>query len=189
MAAEYTEPSMRLPLSTVSYGPLVTAWCLCEYRNHPDGCPNYGDKDWCPPQAHEFPSGVDISNYNVIRGHNDEMFLLRLKPGMEPTMWLFIRRFDLKGWVKKLRDANPKMSDRQARIPYLYNDRVYRQIYADAESYRWTLGKPTILLRRPEANGVNLFGTSRSNGGPQLQKNPVDDAHFMAILAETSHLL
>ena len=176
--------AMRLPLSIISYGPLVTSWCYLEYPNHPDGCPNYCDKDWCPPKVAEFPAGADVSSYNVIRGHNDEMFLLKLKTDMEPTMWLFIRHFNLKAWVKKLRDKHPKMSDAQARIPYLYHDRVYTQIYADAERFRWTLGCPTILLRRPEANGVNLFATSRVNGGPQLEKNPQDDVYFMGILAE-----
>ena len=184
MASEMIGQAMRLPLSTISYGPLVRSWCYLEYPNHPEGCQNYLEKDWCPPKVEEFPAGADISNYNLIRGHDDEMFLLRLKPGLEPTMWLFIRHFDLAGWVKKLRDAHPRMSDAQARIPYLYHDRVYNRIYADAEAFRWGLGKPAILLRRPEANGVNLFATSRVNGGPQPEKNPQVDAYFMAILAE-----
>ena len=175
---------MRYPISIISYGPLVTSWCLCEYPNHPDGCGNYYDKDWCPPKAPLFPEGLDTSSYDITHGHNYEMFLMKLKPGMEPTMWLFVQHFDLKGWVKKLRAANPSMSDAQARIPYLYNNRVYRQVYAEAKAFRWTMGKPTILLRRPEANGVNLFATSRVNGGPQCKKNPRDDAYFMAILAE-----
>ena len=176
--------AMRLPISTISYGLTVRNWCFLEYPNHPDGCQNYLDKDWCPPKVAEFPAGIDISSYDETHGHNYEMSLLRLKPGLEPTMWLFIRHFDLQGWVKGLRKEHPQMSDNQARIPYLYNDKVYRQIYADAEAYRWVVGRPTILLRRPEANGVNLFATCRVNGGPQLEKNPRNDTYFMAILGE-----
>jgi len=176
--------AIQLPLSIVSYGPLVTSWCYLEYPNHPDGCPNYLEKDWCPPTVAEFPTGADVSNYDMIRGHNDEMFLLKLKPDMAPTMWLFIRHFNLKDWVKRLRDEHSFMSDAQARVPYLYHDRVYNRIYADAESFKWSLGRPAILYRRPEANGVNLFATSRVNGGPQPKKNPQDDVYLMAILAE-----
>ncbi|KKN47911.1 hypothetical protein LCGC14_0658100 [marine sediment metagenome] len=183
-AEEMIGQAMQLPLSTISYGPLVTSWCCWEYPNHPNGCQNFYDKEWCPPKVEEFPAGVDVSNYNLTRGHNDEMFLLRLKPGLEPTMWLFIRHFNLKGWVKGLRKEHPQMSDNQARIPYLYNDKVYSQIYADAEAYRWGVSRPTILLRRPEANGVNLFATCRVNGGPQLERNPRNDVYFMAILGE-----
>ena len=176
--------AMRRPIYTISYGLTVRNWCGLEYPNHPDGCQNYFDKDWCPPKVKEFPAGADISSYNLIRGYNDEMFLLRLKPWLTPTMWLFIRHFNLKGWVKGLREEHPKMSDAQARIPYLYHDRVYSRVYADAEAFKWTIGCPAILLKRPEANGVNLFATSRVNGGPQLEKNPRDDVYLMAILAE-----
>ena len=86
MAAGMIGRAMRLPLSTISYGLTVRNWCCLEYPNHPDGCQNYLDKDWCPPKVKEFPAGADVSSYNLIRGHNDEMFLLRLKPGLSPTM-------------------------------------------------------------------------------------------------------
>lgn len=174
---------MRLPLSIVSYGPSVTNWCCLPYPNHPDGCGNYLDKDWCPPAAPLFPHGLDISNYDTIRGHNDEMFLLKLKNNKEPTMWLFIRKFDLGSFARNLQEKHPSRSDKQARIPYLWHTKIYEKVYAEAQEYRWKVNKPTILLKRPEANGVNLFATCRVNGGPQLEKNPQETVYMMAILA------
>lgn len=176
---------MRLPLSIVSYGPLVRTWCGLEYPGHPEGCTNYLEKDWCPEQASEFPVNFDTSHYQLIRGHNDEMFLLRLKKGQVPTMWLFIEEFDLKAFVKGLRKKHDHLSDAQARIPYLWHTKVYNRVYARCQKFRWTIGQPTDLLKRPEANGVNLFATCRANGGPQLEKNPRDTVYMMAMVGIT----
>ncbi len=176
---------MRIPLSTISYGPLVQTWCLCEYPNHPDGCGNYLEKDWCPPQVPVFPTMVDISSYKIIRGHNQEMFTLRLRPGELPSMWLFYKSFDLEEWARKLQELHPSRSDAQARIPYLWQKKTYDAVYAEAEYFRWTLEKPSTLIRRPEANGVNLFATCRVNGGPQLERNPRDIVYLMAMVGLT----
>ena len=176
---------MMFPLSIISYGPLVREWCKLEYPRHPEGCPNENDKFWCPPKVQVFPEMVNTERYNIIRGHNGQMFLMRLKPGEEPSMWLFVKRFDLGAWVKKFLEKNPGRSDAQARIPYLWHTKIYRTLYADAELFRWTLESPSILIMRPEANGVNLFATCRVNGGPQLEKNPRDIVYFLAIVGLT----
>lgn len=148
------------------------------------GCPNYDDKEWCPPRISAFPGKIDTSNYETFEGYNAEMFLLRLKKGMRPTMWLFVKRFNLKGFADNLQAKNPGLSDAQARIPYLWHGKIYKEIYTVAEKFRWTVDKPTILLKRPEANGVNLFATCRVNGGPQLKKNPRDIVYLMAMVCE-----
>lgn len=174
----------RIPLAIISYGPLVREWCKLEYPNHTEGCQNEGDKNWCPPKVQAFPEMVSTERYNIIRGHSGEMFLLKLKPGELPTMWLFLRRFDLKAYAEALQKRHPSRTDAQARIPYLWHGKVYDAVYADAERFRWYLKNPSVLIRRPEANGVNLFATCRVNGGPQLEKNPQDIVYLMAMVCE-----
>ena len=68
------------------------------------------------------------------------------------------------------------------RDSYLWQDKIYKKVYAEAMAFSWTLGRPAQLLKRPEANGVNLFSTSRLNGGPLLESNPQQRLYLMAIL-------
>lgn len=178
-----------IALRIISYGPLVCLWCLKSYPRHPDGCGNYCDKSWCPPQAPVFPDMFDVSNYNIIEGgysHGDanRMHLLKLKPGEDPTLWLVIEPFNLGEWVRKLRAKTPSMSDAQARIPYLYQDRVRRRLEAKTQSYRWVRSFPMEILMRPEANGVNLFATLRVNSGFQLEKNPMEMVYFISMIGK-----
>lgn len=187
---DYTSGIIGEPvaLRIISYGPLVRLWCLKPYPRHPDGCGNHCDKSWCPPQAPIFPEMFDVSNYSVIggeqRGKGRYMRLLKLRHGEDPTLWLFIEPFNLGEWVRGLRKRNPNMSDAQARIPYLYQDRVRKKLEAKTNSFRW--GKPYSMeiLMRPEANGVNLFATLRVNTGFQLERNPKEMVYFISMIGK-----
>jgi len=172
-----------IPLKTISYGPLVSAWCLCTYPNHQDGCKWYLGRESCPPQAPEFPTMYDTSNYYTITGHNAEMFMLRLKPGREPTIWFGVREFNLGQWVKTQKEKHPHRSDKQIRIPYLWQPKQEKKLAAEMQIERWTRSYPTEVLIRPEANLVNIFGTMRAHGHP-LEKNPKDRIQLVAMIGK-----
>lgn len=174
---------MKIPLSKIVFGSFFTSWCVCAYPNHPDGCGNYLKKKWCPPFAHLFPCRLSTRNYEYTL-YDEGLDILKLREGEEPTMWLFYTEFDLGEWARNLQKEHPWLSDRQVRIPYLWQDKVYSTLYSEANLYQWTVSKPCQLLKRPEANGVNLFSTSRINGGPVLEKNPQEKVYMMAILGE-----
>lgn len=177
-----------IPLHTVSYGPLVSLWCLWEYPRHPDGCVNYHKKLECPPYARQFPEMFNVENYEIIEGHNGEMFLLKLKSGCEPTLWLIYEVFDMKAWIKKLQVDNPALSEAQCRIPYLWQPKVEDCLEARIQRLRWDKPYPIDFLLRPEANEVNLFGTWGANatqyGLPRLEKNPVDKIYLLAMFGK-----
>ena len=171
---------MKIPLTKIVHGSLVTSWCCWEYPSHPDGCGNYLDKKWCPPQAPMFPNILDVSNYKS-KDYGD-MTITELREDKDPTMWLFYKEFNIGEWVNGFLEAHPSRSEKQARIPYLWQDKVYKQVYSEAMAFSWTLGKPSQLLERPEATGVNLFSTIRVNGGPVLKRNPKQKLYLMCIL-------
>lgn len=180
--------SEAIPLKTVSYGPLVTSWCCWEYPRHPNGCGNYADKEDCPPYALLFPSMFDVSNYEIIEGHGGEMFLLKLKRGREPTLWLAYELFDMRAWIEKLQKDNDKISEAQCRIPYLWQPKAEKRLETKIQSFRWGKPFPTDYLLRPEANGVNLFGTWNANakpyGHPPMDKNPEDEIRLLGMLGK-----
>lgn len=127
-----------------------------------------------------FPDLIDISSYK-FRDYG-EMTIMKLRKGKDPTMWLFYQEFDIGKWVEEFLEKHPTRTEKQARIPYLWQRKIYDKVYAEANAFSWTLGKPAQLLKRPEANGVNLFSTCRVNGGPILESNPQKKIYLMAIL-------
>ena len=127
-----------------------------------------------------FPCLFDVSNYR-IKEYGD-MAIMELKEGESPTMWLFYEEFNIGKWVDDFLEKHPTRSVKQARIPYLWQGKIYKKVYAEANAYKWALGRPSQLLERPEANGVNLFSTCRVNGGPVLERNPEKKLYLMGLL-------
>jgi hypothetical protein len=119
----------------------------------------------------------DVSGYEVVNPdvlNDNPMYLMRLKPGREPTLWFILEPFDLEKWSKELRDKNPhyKMSKAQSRISYLWQPKLEERVVAEANLFKWR--NPSIrfdVLPRPEANEVNIFSTCKLHE-IYLEKNP-----------------
>ncbi len=58
----------------------ISANCLKPYHGHPDGCPNYGRKKGCPPEAPLFSDFFDIAKpvYAIVN-------VIILKSDIEPS--------------------------------------------------------------------------------------------------------
>ncbi len=182
---------ITLPLEAVVYGPRVSLWCLCSYPRHPDGCNNYGRKEICPPKVRVFPSMFDVSGYEVVNPDilvDNPMYLMRLMPGREPTLWFILETFDLEKWSEDLRAKNPhyKMSDAQTRIPYLWQPSLEKRVVAEANLFKWR--NPSIrfdVLPRPEANEVNIFSTCAIHG-VKLERNPQKTVYQVVMIGKTN---
>ncbi len=131
----------------------------------------------------------DVSGYEVVNPdvlNDNPMYLMRLKPGRQPTLWFILEEFDLEKWSEDLRAKNPhyKMSDAQTRIPFLWQRSLEKRVIAEANLFKWN--NPTIrfdVLPRPEANEVNIFSTCRIHG-INLQKNPIKTVYQVVMIGK-----
>jgi len=138
--------------------PTVRGLCTRAYPGHPRGCPNFGSKPGCPPQA---PLLADVLMLDM------PVF----------AVW---NVFDLAGHVERLRAKHPTWSNRQL-VCCLYWQPMARI------ALRWEIRQlirgPYRLLRVvtcPEAMGVNVTETMRAVG-VELEWPPVKRAVQVAL--------
>lgn len=70
----------------------VRGLCVRQYSGHPKGCPNFGKKTRCPPQAPHVGEVFDLSQ----------------------PVYAIWNVFDFGGHVARMKDKHPQWSDRQA---------------------------------------------------------------------------
>lgn len=140
----------------------VRGLCCKPYPGHARGCPNFGTKAGCPPQAPLIEAVLDLSRpvtavYNV---------------------------FDLAGHREWMRGLHPDWSPRQLDC-CLYWQMGARKRLRD-EIVKWTMESPferlaMIAVETPEACGVNLTETMRSAG--IVLEWPPDRVAYQIVLA------
>jgi len=131
-------------------------WCKMSYPNHPKGCPNYGQRDACPPQA-------PIWN-NVMQ-----------KPYI-----LVAVNFNLQEWANKMKEKHSNWSDRQCRCCLYWQGKV-RKILKEECKKIISKNSKLVVSYCPEAMGVHVFETCYKVG-IKLHKNPQDIVWKIAIL-------
>ncbi len=114
-------------------------WCTLPYPDHPDGCPNYGSKEGCPPDT---PFVFDILQ--------------------EPFRLVGVR-FDINKHMRRMKDRHPEWSDRKARCVLYWQNSVDKALREKAEKVASSFEDSKILMK-PEAYGVSLFKTCRDAG-------------------------
>ncbi|MBA7693079.1 hypothetical protein ES703_101654 [subsurface metagenome] len=133
-------------------------WCRLPYPDHPRGCPNYGRKSGCPPQAPLVENYFDVSK--------DHYFV--------------VVQFDLDSHVSKMKENHPLWSDRQARCVLYWQSTVNKQLREECQFYtRQRNGFVYNLC--PEAMGVNVIETCKAIGLP-IKARPVDTVFKVAML-------
>lgn len=147
---------MIIPLKRVIFGDYVRQWCKLPYPNHPNGCPMYDTRFSCPPYASKF----------------DEL--------VEPPYYLVIQEFDLEAQEKRMKERHPEWSKKMCRNCRYWQNSLMKRIIAEAQAYLWKFPQG-IILKRPEANGVNLFATCRLHG-IKLEVNPQKIVKKMVII-------
>lgn len=117
--------------------------CIRKYHGHPKGCPNYGKKDVCPPNAPMFDQVFDLS-----------------KP-----IYLIYSIFDIGAHAEKMRKKHPDWTEIQqynllywqgtARKELKKNIKDFKALYEDMGYY---------VVLSPDAMGVNVNDTLKKIG-------------------------
>ena len=132
-------------------------WCKLPYPNHPLGCPNFGKRETCPPDAPLVENFFDFT-----RG-----------------LYLIIVKFDLEAHVLKMRREHQWWSDRQARCCLYWQARVNKSLANECELFRWA--HPDMLTTQcPEAMGVNVIATAQLAGIP-ISVKPLKVVYKVAL--------
>jgi predicted metal-binding protein len=129
-------------------------WCKLPYPDHPNGCPNYGKRLICPPQAPLFEDVI------------------------VPPFKLVAVRFDLEKWVNDMKEKHPNWSDRQARCCLYWQGMVRKHLREACEKI---VVDTEEILYVPEAMGVNVFQTC-AEVGIKLERNPRKFVWKIAII-------
>lgn len=119
------------------------SWCVLPYKNHKNGCPNYGKKPDCPPVVPMFDQVFDLT-----------------KP-----IYAIFSTYDLLAHTEKMKQKHPAWTETQ-RLNVLYWQGVARKklkeniekfnLHYKAQGYYSTMS--------PEAMGVNVTQTLANAG-------------------------
>ena len=136
--------------------PAVRKLCTSAYPGHPRGCPNFGEKEGCPPQALMIDKLFDLSK----------------------RVWAFWVDFDLSAHRKKMRKKHPTWSRRQLNCCLYWQGTVNKKL-------RETVGQRLLATNRviycPEACGVNVTATMETIG-VILEWPPVNIVRKIALV-------
>lgn len=156
------------PLQSVVMDLRAREWCKLPYGelphektekvkySHPKGCPNYGKKKGCPPQAPLFTEVV------------------------EPPFLLVAVKFDLGAWARRMKDKYPDWSDKQARCCLYWQGKVRKKLREACVRIALDFDH-NMILYNPEAMGVHVFATCHAVG-LTLERNPQNIVYKIAII-------
>lgn len=132
-------------------------WCLLPYPNHPNGCPNYGRKWYCPPNAPLIDTW--LGSYKEAK--------------------LICIEFNLKEHMEEMLRRHPHWSSRQARCLLYWQPRVNR----DLEGATWYFAPNRLdgITYCPEAMGLNVIATAQAVGLP-IKTKPTDIIYKISLV-------
>lgn len=134
--------------------------CLAPYPGHPNGCPNYGRKDGCPPQSPRYWETLDT----------------------DKGIYVIFNAFDIGAHIKQMLERHPKWSDRQARYCLYWQGTARKQLRE--KIWRFSQEHPGLaIVNCPEAQGVDVTPTM-AGVGVELEWPPRKIA-YQIVLAGT----
>lgn len=132
--------------------------CVRRYPGHPRGCPNFGKKPTCPPQAPMIADVIDL----------------------ERPVFAIWNRFDLAGHVRRMKERHPDWSKRQAVCCLYWQPRARKELRQRVVAFL-RAHRGTRVVFTPEAMGVNVTATMRQ-AGVQLEWPPRSIAYQVALV-------
>lgn len=133
-------------------------WCKLSYPGHKNGCPNYGERETCPPKIKTIYECFDLSKQH----------------------WLAVVSFDLAAHVERLKEIHPDWSERQLFCCLYWQGSVRKQLKELCEDF--VKNKSEICFSNcPEAMGINVF-TTLSKFDVKLTKNPKNIVYKVALI-------
>ena len=129
-----------------NYDDCLSPRCMCikPYKNHKDGCPNFGKLPTCPPNIPcMYDQVFDISNVYAI-----------------------VTKFDLTKYFKERRENRPDLAEGQIRNLRVWQPKAVKENdYAIAEFYRENPDKNDFISSRLlECMGVDVINTMKEVG-------------------------
>jgi len=144
---------------TPVYEPRVRGLCARAYPLHPKGCPRFGKKPGCPPDAPQLAEAFDLSR----------------------PCFAIITVFDFAGHVARMRAAHPDWSERQVTCCLYWQPGARKAL--DAEIAAFVVEHPDMQVNRcPEALGVNVTATL-AGAGVELEWPPTTRTVQVALAA------
>jgi len=128
--------TVLIKLDRIDYTEKAREWCKLPYPDHPKGCPAYGRRKDCPPNAPRFHERFD------------------------PPFYLVAVRFDLAEHAKKMRVKHPDWSEKQARCLLYWQRQVDKQLKKECLKLLDKLPASFDYTMKPEAMGVNVITTA-----------------------------
>jgi hypothetical protein len=139
--------------------PTVRGLCARPYPGHPKGCPNFNERNTCPPRAKLVGEVIDLS---------------------KPTFVIW-NRFDMADHTARLKIKHPDWTDRQLRCCYYWQGGARKKLGMEMAYFLGTRSPEHFYLSTcPEAMGVNVTATMAALG-IELEWPPVRWAYQVAI--------
>ena len=149
------------------FQPSVRNLCFRPYQNHPNGCPNYGKRCTCPPDAELLP--------NVFNCVED--------------VWFLWAEFDIGAHMRRLQVAHPLWSKRQLACCLYWQGTVRKFLRQEEEKWveGYKMNHPRVADRLlisecPEAMGVNVTATMQEYAGVKLEWPPKHITRMVHIM-------
>lgn len=124
-------------------------WCNLPYPDHKNGCPNYGEKDVCPPNAPDIEDFIDT----------------------DKQKWFVTGKFDIGEFEERMGERHPNWTKKKKRCNLYWQKSVKKKIRERVEEFKGSKEGQFVSTELPEALGVQVFATARNLGIP-LKKDP-----------------
>lgn len=135
----------------------VRSLCIRPYPGHPKGCPNYGKKEGCPPNAPLFDKRYDLSR----------------------PAYAIINKFDFAKHVNRMKERHPEWSKRQLECCLYWQPRARKQLLQQIK-YFLIYHPGYAVTTCPEAMGVDVTASMR-NIGIELEWPPETVTYQVAL--------
>ena len=117
--------------------------CVLPYKNHKNGCPNYGKRDDCPPFVPMFDEVFDIS-----------------KP-----IYAILSTFDLLSHTEKMKKKHPEWNEAQCLNVLYWQGTVKKKLKENIKTFNYTFRQLGYYsTTTPEAMGVDVTQTLKNSG-------------------------
>lgn len=131
--------------------------CTKAYPNHPKGCPNFGKRLTCPPQAPLFEDIID----------------------MDCPVFAIFNIFPFGEHVERMRKKHKEWSKRQLECCLYWQGTARKQLRAKIDAFK-KVRPADLILQTPEANGVNITATMFAIGA-KLEWPPKTATYQVAL--------
>ena len=131
--------------------------CSRPYQNHPRGCPNYGKRKSCPPQARTIDDILDLCMPTYV-------------------VW---NVFDFQEHTSRMKAKHPEWSQRQAECCLYWQGTARKQLRDKVLAFR-RIYDTLLPVLTPEACGVNVTATM-SSVGEKIEWPPVTKTYQVAV--------